>query len=201
MTEEPLLYYAVRENRLDFMKLLLEKGAKIDVRAKCDDTLPLLHVALRNRSIEIVQLLLSHNVKLNVRKLSWFDQPREFIATLFDKRVFLRIFRTPEAIVDAQGYTLLHWACSEGKLKQVQAFLRYYPGLLNKKSRDGNTALHFAVTRDDCTEIIEFLLGSCGGIDTEVANSRGETALHRACLHGKSEKAVEAFSKFDVDFR
>uniref|UniRef100_A0ABD2W0J5 Uncharacterized protein n=1 Tax=Trichogramma kaykai TaxID=54128 RepID=A0ABD2W0J5_9HYME len=79
---------------------------------------------------------------------------------------------------DEDGLTHFHVACMAGLDKTVRKFLRYGPDLDCVWRSTGDTPLHSAL-RHDHREVSVLLLRR--GADPNLANEKGETALHIVC--------------------
>jgi len=115
------------------------------------------------------------------------------------------------AHIDAQdkwGTTPLHLAAQSESAASVVELLIHHGALIDTKSCSPevisgtplHAALHFGWGIAPKTEVLELLL--INGADANMQDSRGETALHRACQGGK-EAAVEILLKYgaNVDAR
>ena len=70
-------------------------------------------------------------------------------------------------------------ACIIGSLSEVETIVKDGITDINKLDNDGSTALMWSLFYEHWS-ISEYLL-SLDHIDTDVRNSYGDTALHRAC--------------------
>ena len=74
---------------------------------------------------------------------------------------------------DAHGWTLLHYASSEGR-KEVVAFLIEHGAHVNLTTNSGDTALHLAAPKNYCPTV-RILLAH--GADVTIKNRDGKTPL------------------------
>lgn len=88
---------------------------------------------------------------------------------------------------------LLHIACHSAIMPWVEAVLAHessrpvYKQLVNKRDRDGDTALHWVAAQEGSDEIVRLLIGR--GADVEAKDDYGLTPLHYAVREG-NEAAV-----------
>lgn len=88
------------------------------------------------------------------------------------------------ATLDSDGWTPLHYAAVSSSTAALQELLVAGHGkaeVLNMRSREGQTALHFAVVWE-CPDHVELLLKA--GADVDAVNEFGATPLHWACERG-----------------
>ena len=86
-------------------------------------------------------------------------------------------------VIDNEGNTLLHCACSHGKLNCVQVLLETAKCDPNIRNSAGLTPLR--VTDTKCIGIIQALIEHSA--NPNVADSDGNTLLHNACCDGRVE--------------
>ncbi len=86
--------------------------------------------------------------------------------------------------LDTDGWSPLHYAAvnsSTACLQELLAAGRGIPEILNARSKEGQTALHFAVVWE-CPDHVQLLLQA--GADVDAANEFDATPLHWACERG-----------------
>ena len=79
---------------------------------------------------------------------------------------------------DSYGWTILHYACQEGKLILVKHIVVNYPVLLTTRSTMSFTPLH-AAELSDSVELVEYLINQ--QCDVRDKDNDGGTILHIAC--------------------
>ena len=79
---------------------------------------------------------------------------------------------------DIDGRTILHHACSGGKLTIVKHLIENYPALLNKRDILGLTPVHEAGWSDS-VELLDYLVSRYSNVFDK--DSDGKTILHHAC--------------------
>ncbi|KJV52088.1 ankyrin repeat-containing protein 16 [Orientia tsutsugamushi] len=149
------------------LQLLLDNGANVNLMD--NDGYTALHYASACGNIDVVELLLNNNADINITGKN----------------------------------TVVHSAAKNGHKYMVQFWLDRYPNMinLNLQDNDGNTALHLVAKHrftilphdvhaskliyvdydDKCfIDVAEMLLNR--GIDTNIQNNDGNTALHLALL-------------------
>ena len=142
----PLLWAAFRK-QLGMAKMLIKKGAKIDVRANSGDTT--LTAAASIGSKGLIRLFLATARNQGITPLSSF--------------------------VDAQtstGYTALMWAVDGGHLGAAEVLLESGRASLSLTTSDGDSPLHIAANNNR-PDMVKFLLDR--GADVEAVNRTGDT--------------------------
>ena len=167
---------------LYMLRILLEKGANVNVRIGYFDTA--LMFASYDGLIEIAQLLLEKGANPNVQDnkgqtaLMWASRRghKEIARLLLEKGA------NPH-IQDNKGYTALMWASQKGYKEIVQMLLEKGANV-NAKNDRGETALMWASRRGH-KEIAQLLLEK--GANVNVKNNQGETALMFAKMFAKQK--------------
>ena len=90
-------------------------------------------------------------------------------------------------VADNEGFTLLHYAASQGKDDLVRKLLSKN-ATVDVRNKYGATPLHQAAT-NGFAEAVDVLLG--GGADATITLSKGMTALHLAALHVRNIPTTE----------
>ena len=171
---------------------LIEHGASINARDRMN--IQPIHYACWMRNRVLVELLLSKGAQLNdqdelgrtathflcmptyIEVISPDDQQQQcdLIKSLLEKS---SIDLTK---VDNQGHTILTYACVSHNLSLMELILQHQPDLLNKTTNDGRTPLMIVI--DECfSNGVEFLLKQ-SGLERNVCDRMGNTAIHHACL-------------------
>ncbi|KAL8795154.1 MAG: hypothetical protein Q9195_002309 [Heterodermia aff. obscurata] len=175
----PLLA-ATATSHLSVVKILVERGADVNVQDKDGDT------ALRNAifrgSPEIVELLLEYNANPNIGgsyggalHLAAKKGHLNIATQLIDKEAILELGDLFES-------TPLHLAARYGHLKVVE-YLCARGANMNTQSSDGSTPLYQAAWQGH-TDTAAYLIGE--GVDVNIRNKDGEVALHTAIEGGHS---------------
>ncbi|WP_371220042.1 ankyrin repeat domain-containing protein [Orientia tsutsugamushi] len=147
------------------LKFLLDNGANVNLMD--NDGYTALHYASARGRIDVVEFLLNNNADINITGKN----------------------------------TVVHFAAKNGYKDMVQFWLDRYPNMINLQDNDGNTALHLVakhrftilphdihtpnhIGADDYDkrfiDVAEMLLNR--GVDTNIQNNDGNTALHLALL-------------------
>jgi len=165
------LHWAINNSELGLARLLIEKGAKQDIRDKFG-RIPL-HLAAQLKSIEYIELL---NLGENVHARDAQGRTPLHLS-LHDGATALLVENG--ASVDAEddyGNTPLIYACDLDCLDKVQRLVSRGADL-NHQNCYGETALHHAAACNN-TLIIEKLIFA--GAIVLLADINGRTPLHRA---------------------
>ncbi|CAC5414178.1 unnamed protein product [Mytilus coruscus] len=183
---ETPLYIAVKSGRCDIVRLLLKKGAHINLRLWFDMKVPILVISNNN---QLTSLILKYD--LNQTKLHKAVRNND-----------LHILRTniSSKIIDSKtksGWTILHYAVLSNNKEAVKILFQEELSqnddiVLRRKptpkvsiaDNNGLTAVHHAVINNNI-EILSILLRN--GVDVNVRDDFDRTPLHYAA----SESAIE----------
>ena len=170
----------------EIVRLLLERGAKIDARTRGVRKYTPLHSAVIAGREAVVEKLLHYNASATMRDGSQ-KTALDYTNDVAIARMILDSNRHVTKIADDEGNTALLSAASEGNLDLV-ILLCVYGAFVNAVNTKGNTALLHAASYGH-PDIIQYLCGQ--GASMTSINHLGNTALHEACAADHRE-AVEA---------
>jgi len=184
---------AIKDNKTNEVKLLLEKGA--DPNAK-----NALHEAVINGSAEIVNLLLKHGAHINRLDLNGQNSPLAYACGCAGKipnfemvKLLLEKGADPNFVKHYYKSTPLHFAAQSGSAEIVKL-------LIENKAKVDQRALEFACgfgTQDyykPNSEVVKLLLQN-GVVDINKKNEYGRTPLIIACI-AKNGQIDAEFVKF-----
>jgi len=178
-----LLNEAIRQNRLETVKFLLNKGIDINLTDDESGVTPL-NIAVLGfyANPAIVKLLLEAGANPNGKNDEILDWPRN----LYSDIIFSCMFKTALEVP-------LHNAISAYRFDIAEILLDHGADI-NMQNRDGNTALHIAVARWSY-ERVKFLLNA--GADRYIPNKLDWTPLDLAkrFKYCDSDTATAIFSK------
>uniref|UniRef100_A0A1A7YNT6 Ankyrin 3b n=1 Tax=Iconisemion striatum TaxID=60296 RepID=A0A1A7YNT6_9TELE len=146
------------------VRLLLERGAKIDARTK--DGLTPLHCGARSGHEQVVEMLLNRGAPIMSKTKNGLSPLH--MATQGDHLNCVQLLLHHEL-----GYTPLHVACHYGNVKMVN-FLLKNQAKVNAKTKNGYTPLHQAAQQGH-THIINLLLHH--GASPNELTTNGNSAL------------------------
>lgn len=176
---------------------LIERGALINAHDQLN--IQPIHYACWSRNQTLVEFLLSKGAQLNdqddlgrtpihflcmpiyIEAITTDDHEQQYNLMKFilenHKKNHYSIDLTKQ---DNQGHTLLAYACVSHNLSLMELLLDYQRDLLKKATTDGRTILMLAI--DECfLEGIEYLLKQ-SGLQRNVCDTAGNTAIHHACM-------------------
>ena len=165
-----LLHEAVHYNKLDCLKLLVDKGADVEKMDNSGYTPLQLAVNSEEDKLSCVEYILSHvNEKVKASTLK---------------------YKTTNGRNSA-----LHLAAMKGHDKTIQCLLKHGADVKGK-NKDGNTCLHEAVLHKKHKAVQCILRHDKCELDLllEIKNGKGETAQQSA-MAGGSKEVIEAFEK------
>jgi ankyrin repeat protein len=179
-TQEYLLYYAILYNKLDIVKLLIEKGAKIDItdsEERC-----ILYLSIKYGYDSITEYLLEKNkesiginildIKDKQKKISLHYAIQKKNINMIEK---LLEYNSNSNTYDINGYNSLHLSIFTRNIDIVKLIIKYI-GNINARSVNGETALHLA-TNLRLTDIAILLIDN--GININIQDYTHEfSVLH-----------------------
>ncbi|KAK0113991.1 hypothetical protein ONS96_014837 [Cadophora gregata f. sp. sojae] len=174
-------------NHLEVVQFLLQHGAALADQVNTNGE-TIAYIAVESDCHRIVQYV----TEIEPRLVSCATTSPSGVTVLMaaaengslkSTKYILDKFPSDELIATAKdGRSTLHFAAASGSKKVVEAVLKDHPNV-NIKSRDGCTALHYAVD-DDCLDpgVISALLRA--GLDGAPKNDMGDLPAHYASVRG-----------------
>jgi ankyrin repeat protein len=188
----PLHWTCRAQHTTQLAKDLIEHGACINARDKLN--IQPIHYACWSRNQLLVELLLSKGAQLTdqddfgrtpihflcmpiyIETITTDDQQQQYELMKY----ILNNYSIDLTKQDNQGQTLLVYACVSHNLSFMKLLLDRQRDLLNKPAIDGRTPLMIAI--DECfLNGIEYLLKQ-SGLQRNVCDTMGNTAIHHACM-------------------
>lgn len=156
-TEESALHYAVTNNDIEFVELLIDYGAEVDKKNKQGCT-PLIR-AIQRKSLPVAQLLLDHGADINLKcgKLHPLGEAANHCSEI--AKLFLE--RGINVNAKSSGKTPLDYAIENGDLELVKILLDKKGIYLNTKNNRKQSPLDCAIDSRH-VEIIKILLNTKG---------------------------------------
>jgi ankyrin repeat protein len=182
----PLHYYALRDN-IEAMRIILKKGAEVDVTAGTCQSTPLHQAAAH--SLDAVKLLLHHGAQ---SKPGGRDMrtPVQVAAIKGKTKIVMFLLEIwPEDLCQMTGEedTLLHLAAESGIIALARFLVASWPGALRFRNCFGHTPLHSAAGWE-MMDMARFLVESWPqGLQERGVG--GDTPLHVAAEAGKTDMA------------
>ncbi|MCD8488707.1 MAG: ankyrin repeat domain-containing protein [Desertifilum sp.] len=168
------LMYAIEAGHSEIVGILLEAGADVNDQDNRGNSILMLGIkeviGVQKGSIEVVQMLFQ--AKANIHPRNKEDNSALKIAAGLGLTDIVRTL--VENGADVKNSYILFSAIDGRNPDTVRFFIQAGADVHNIKLTDGSTPLMWAVLKGD-TEIVKVLLQA--GVDTEVKNNRGETAL------------------------
>jgi ankyrin repeat protein len=191
---ETLIHYAVRAEHLDVVKVLVERGA--DINMGDNDELTPLHKSAYRGLTEISEYLISKGANISAEDRRGVTPLHLAAARGHNKVMELLLAKGAEInTADKDGETPLHRAAKNGYPRAID-FLAEKGADLNVPDNHGKTALYWTVERRRYTSIAALLRA---GADTEIGIKRTEeTPLHKA-LAENDIRAIEMLVKGGAD--
>lgn len=178
------LHLAVINNQIDALRFLLDNKAEREVRDSNGNT-PLHRAALQG-SASVLELLIQRGAIVNVTNKQGNTPLHD--AAMAPNTQLVRMLLDAQAnplAPDAQNHIALHVAVAYQRTDTVRHFKNTTS--VHWKNRDGNTPLHIAVKSSRTSpELITVLVKELGAL-LSAKNNKGETALHSACIKGRTE--------------
>jgi len=191
---------AASHNRVDLMKLLLEKGA--DINCCGDNGRTPLHATCLHGKKDAAFLLIGQEANLEVKERRREETPLFLAYKMLgglerdnynnranDYLDIIKYLIEKNANVNAQESwykeSALHIACKEGKVEHVQYFLEHGANI-ELQNIYGDTPLHIACEKGRI-QIVEQLLEK--GADINALNNVQKKPIHSACATGQIKVA------------
>ena len=175
------LHKAVRQNRIEMVKWLIDNGA--EVNSKNTDHKTPLHLASNLGFFEVVKCLIENGAETNANDNENITPLHDACSIVFNTISPTEISKClleKGAQIDAKcnfGYTPLHYATNYGNLKIAQ-FLIEKGAQIDAKTKNGETPLHISAHNSDL-KIVRNLIEKQAPINVE--DRFGDTALH-SCI-------------------
>ena len=183
--QSPLLVIGY-SGSVELVKYLISKGFAVYDKDNDGRNLLQLQIACYNGKLELVQYLVeSYPDMLTIRDNSGKSP---FLKAGFSGSVELVKYLISRGCnrfeIDNRGWTILHFACQEGKLELVQYLVENYQDMLTIRNKIGQSP--FIVTGfSGSVELVKYLISTgCGICDKD---NNGRTILHYANEYEKEE--------------
>lgn len=181
-TDNYLLTYAILFNKLDIVKLLLTRGAVVDILDQEERSI--LFIPIRYGYNDILKNLLEDNSnKIGISIVNIRDKKGNIplhYAIMHNNLNAIKLLLKHDSnvnIFNDDGLNSLHIAVYTKKLDICQEIIKSNINL-NSKNKNGESALHIAVSLES-DNIVEELLNN--GINTDIQDNNNQyTALHYA---------------------
>lgn len=194
----PLLR-AIWNKQLEVAKLLIRKGANINIRhrSKKNGSTPL-YSAVQSGSPKMVSLLIKNGAKIHVRENGGRSMLTAISFGYFQNKTNKEGLLAVAELLIAKGVNVdedngapLSWAVRIGNAKMVKLLVSKGADI-KRKSKYGDTLLHVAASLRSM-EIAKFLLKK--GLDINPINKYGSAPLHHAAVNGRTELALLLMKK------
>ena len=194
------LHFAVFYNRVLFVKLLISKGAKLDIINQHGAT-PLSSAIEKGHTL-IAKVLINAGADISIVDKQGFSilhkavltgntEILKFIVNNMDSKFSI------DCTSFEQKLTPLHQAAYHGKLSTVKILLAAGANV-NSKSSTNTTPLHMASVKNH-KKVIEYLIKNNANVDSQDNHKR--TPLHYAAIYGHLDAAtslIEGNAKHDI---
>lgn len=174
-------------NRLNIVKLLLEKGANPNIRPD-NYGATAIDIVIQNKNLDLLKLLFDHGAKVDTCS-GWGEYPLHSAVRTQDLSIimFLLNNKADPNVANTKQYTSVHLAAGTGNAKILQLLLEKN-GDPNAVDYEQNSPLHDASN----AQVVEILLKHKAEIDAK--NKDGETPLHVAAREGNFD-VIQALVK------
>ena len=198
------IHVACKNGIVPLVQLVLKNGGNILQTSSNDFLDGPIHIACKHYQMKVLKALLSYKEcdpnQQNARgdtalhivcKMTYSKMPY-FEALISTPGINLKIANheglVPFEVVDINGDTLIHTACSEGNSTMVELLLKNGVDIL-KPNGVGDAPIHIAC-KHSRVEVLKLLLG-CRNCNSNQQNASGDTALHIVCKKKYSLQLVK----------
>jgi len=187
-----VLNYVITLNKLNIVRLLLEKGSRLDILD--NDGMSILFVPIKYNYDELFDLLISHDKKMigisivNIKDIN--DDSAINYAIKYNNDICFKKLIDNKANVffyNKIGLNPLHLALTHKQYKIIEICLSKYPNLVNLKTTHGNYPIHLAVITNN-EEIVKLILDFGANINS-VSKGNGYIPLQLA-LRNKVKNSI-----------
>ncbi|MCP5491896.1 MAG: ankyrin repeat domain-containing protein [Chlamydiales bacterium] len=181
-SEDSVLHYAIMNDYLDAVYLLLKMGANVNAENSLKQT-PL-HYAVHKGDEKTLTLLLKNNACIDERDI-YGKTPLHYAVRKGSEDIIAFLIKNHAFIdkPDILGQTALHCAALRGN-KEIAAFLIEKSATIDIKDNFGQTALHLAA-REGKRDIVKLLVAMGAKVDLQDVD--GNTPLDVARQEGHVE--------------
>ncbi len=181
-------YYAKKgivirqQNRLQIVKLLIAKGARLNT--KMDDGRTALHLAINNNCNRIARLLIKHMRYHDVKDNKGTTPLR--LAAENNNEAIVKLLLTRGAVdfnYKKKYGTVLHCVARYGFAEAIDYLITVKKMSINLLDKDRNSPLMYAAASGR-NKVVKYLIAN--GADIALKNDRGESVLQVAARHGKT---------------
>lgn len=181
-----------RGKRVPMVRFLLDHMATEDFQIPNN---AFLHAAVRENDAAVVKLLLEAGAEvetLDVKGETAFSQIA--VSERYDKSIHELLLGKGAKFnaQDRHGVTLLHGLAAENELATIRKLL-HNGADINSCTKEGDTVLHYAVSRRGGEDVFQFLLDN--GANINARNKLGETPLHKAVGSWRSARTIDLLIK------
>jgi len=177
------LHLAALNKQGETVKLLIAKGADLNLKSTCRQEATPLHFAVTGGDLEIVKLLVAKGAKVDGREIDGetplcyaaFNGYNDIAAFLLEKGAAINVKGMSES-----GSSPLGYAVSQGKMETAKFLVSKGADLMDI-SGGGRTLLHRAAFRGT-KELFQLLVEK--GADVNAKTPFGWTPIHLASMHG-----------------
>ncbi|XP_008216084.1 ankyrin-1-like [Nasonia vitripennis] len=184
-TDYELLLTAIRKKRKHVVKILLEKGCRIQRVPRIDNSDTSLHYAVKWSDLELIELLLDKGACISEVDENG-ETPLCFAMKNRNTKVVDLLLSSDYVngvnVLDNDRFSHLHIACIRNNLRIVEQFIDFGVDIndtVNFTSKEwaGYTPLHFAV-ENKSQSVVELLVRH--GANLSIKNAKAMTPLHLA---------------------
>lgn len=190
---ETPLHVAARNGHTAIVNLFIAEGVDVNTKSSTGEYLSPLHLAVVKGHNDVVQTLIEHGADLECTGRYWKETPlliTSYVGRVTTVELLLWADANVHATIEGFGETVIMCALHSLNPLPVIKLLLCAGAKINKRDRQGRSALHYALDLlplGQCKEVMEFLIGNGADVNVPCVVT-GDTVLHTAAIFDLQER-------------
>ncbi|HPR37983.1 MAG TPA: ankyrin repeat domain-containing protein [Spirochaetota bacterium] len=192
----PAIVYAYKYRQVKIVKLLADKGAKLNVYDEKRN--PLLHLAASKNDIDTVKYLIDKGALVDIKNTSGETPLLSASAKGYSGVMQYLIEKgADQEIVDSSGRNILHRLAAVKNSSKIIGSLRFDRGVINRKDQSGITPIAYAVLSKRWENVKPLADIGC---DVNYTDTSGKTLLMMV-LEGRNTSTAKVLIESGADVK